>query len=276
VHSESSQANPLPESFVSGSPLKGTLMAAVHRLIARAAILAAALLLITGCGGGAGNTGTGDGGTTTPESTAAEPTVDPGVEQEVQELVSDYNSAVEGVNGFWTRHWQDHFNGAYREPTLIEGGTSLRGVYDGNEGVAECGGDVLPPNNALYCRPDHSLAFDVNFLLSMNRKIGDSFVYMVVAHEWGHAVAAQINQDAQSVAGELTADCLAGAAIYGLVEDGELALEEGDVKEITNGLTDVADESPWGDPTDHGDPFQRIEAFNAGRTGGPGACFKSG
>jgi uncharacterized protein len=54
-----------------------------------------------------------------------------------------------------------------------------------------------------------------------------------------------------------------------------LILAEGDEREITNGLTDIADETEWTSVRDHGDPFQRIEAFNRGRTHGPVACLPS-
>jgi hypothetical protein len=43
----------------------------------------------------------------------------------------------------------------------------------------------------------------------------DTRLYLVVAHEWGHAIQARLNPDIQAVRRELQADCLAGAAIFG-------------------------------------------------------------
>jgi uncharacterized protein len=94
-----------------------------------------------------------------------------------------------------------------------------------------------------------------------------------LAHEWVHAIVDQLDQSSQAQAAELQADCLAGAALYGAVADGTLLLQPGDEAEITNGLTGLADQTSWTSSDDHGDPFQRITAFNAGRTGGVPACM---
>ena len=63
--------------------------------------------------------------------------------------------------------------------------------------------------------------------------------------------------------------------VRGLARDGEFRLEfeQGDEKEIVDGLNFIADEVPWGMTGDHGDSFQRIESFDTGRTGGVPACL---
>jgi predicted metalloprotease len=94
-----------------------------------------------------------------------------------------------------------------------------------------------------------------------------------VAHEWGHAIQARLDQSLNSQASELQADCLAGAVLYGAVRDGTLTFEEGDVKEIATALTAVSDETPWTSVADHGDPFERTGAFDQGRRGGVPACL---
>jgi uncharacterized protein len=215
-----------------------------------------------------------EAGSDPPESTAPPETVDPEGDAAAEEIISDLDAAQTVVNAYWTQHWSEYFTGSYVAPALNDTGGYGLGLYDGNEGSATCGGTVLPAQNAVYCPAEHSVAFDVG-LMSEALTLGDTFVYLIVAHEYGHAVAGHLDAELNSVASELQADCLAGAAIYGAVADGTLLLEEGDVKEITNGLTDISDESPWGDPDDHGDPFERIAAFDAGRTDGPGACFSA-
>lgn len=193
-----------------------------------------------------------------------------------EEVISDIDMAVEVTDGFWRAHWSEIFTGSYQAPGVL-------GLYDGTDpstapvcNLPSGEVQVLLPMNAYFC-PDVSgefVAWDAGFM-SKAFEIGDTFVYLIVAHEWGHAIAFQLNADSQSVAGELQADCFAGAALYGAVRDGTLILEEGDEREITNGLTDIADETEWTDVQDHGDPFQRIEAFNLGRTQGPAACLPS-
>jgi uncharacterized protein len=49
-----------------------------------------------------------------------------------------------------------------------------------------------------------------------------------------------------SVAAELQADCLAGAALQGAVEQGLVTLEPGDSEELAQGLIASADDYPAG------------------------------
>ena len=184
------------------------------------------------------------------------------------ELAEDIRSAEEVVNGYWTQHWSDTFTGAYAPPTVI-------GLYDGTDrapGLPTCGGDPLPPDNALYCQDGDFVAWDVG-LMARGVQIGDAWVYLIIAHEWGHAIQQRIAANLNSPQSELQADCFAGATLYGAAQDGLLTLEPGDVKEITASLTAVADETPWTASSDHGDPFQRIGAFDQGRTGGVAGCL---
>jgi predicted metalloprotease len=177
------------------------------------------------------------------------------------EVASDIQTAVLVTDAFWAQNMQ-----GYTSPTVV-------GLYDGTRpGAPTCGAETLGPQNAYYCRPGDYVAWDVT-LMGRAFELGDAFLYYVVAHEWGHAVQARLSAEHQSIAGELQADCLAGGALYGAAAAGLLVFEQGDEKEIVNGLTNVADEFAWGDPSHHGNAFQRIEAFNKGRTGGVTACI---
>ncbi|MGH8089010.1 MAG: neutral zinc metallopeptidase, partial [Stenotrophomonas sp.] len=102
---------------------------------------------------------------------------------------------------------------------------------------------------------------------------GDAWVYLVIAHEWGHAIQARLSRALGSRQAELQADCFAGAVLYGAHNDGTLQFEQGDEKEIANALARIADDTPWTKQGDHGDPFQRIQAFGTGRSGGVMACL---
>lgn len=64
---------------------------------------------------------------------------------------------------------------------------------------------------------------------------GDTWPYLVIAHEWGHAIQDRLGDSLTEKASELQADCLAGAALFGAAADGELILETGDQKELAAG-----------------------------------------
>lgn len=183
------------------------------------------------------------------------------------ELAEDLESAVNVTNGWWRKHWKDYFSGRYTKPTIV-------GLYDGYDEASAptCFGEPLPPGNAFYCPDGDYLAWDKT-LIELGYEIGDSWPYLIIAHEWGHAIQADLDMSLQSQQYELQADCLAGAALYGSREDGTLEFEQGDEKEIVDGLNFIADEVPWGMSGDHGDSFQRIEWFDMGRTDGVPGCL---
>lgn len=194
-------------------------------------------------------------------------TIAPTGSVDAAELAEDIDSAVEVTNDWWTRHWGDYFTGRYTPPNVV-------GIYDGNDvaNAPTCFGDPLPPGNAFYCPDGDYVAWDKT-LLELGYEIGDAWPYLIIAHEWGHAIQADLEMSLQSEQYELQADCLAGAVLYGSRDDGTLEFEDGDEKEIVDGLNFIADEVPWGMSGDHGDSFQRIEAFNLGRTAGVPGCL---
>lgn len=184
-----------------------------------------------------------------------------------QELLQDMNTAVQVVNSYWATHWSDFFTGTYTPPTVA-------GLYDGSTtGGPTCGGAPPVPDNAFYCATGEDfLAWDAN-LMAKGFQFGDSWVYLVIAHEWAHAIQYRLSEDLQSQSAELQADCLAGAVLYGASRDGTLKFEQGDEKEIATGLAELGDETPWTQEGDHGDAFERIQSFSIGRTGGVQACL---
>lgn len=170
------------------------------------------------------------------------------------------------VDGYWTRHWADVFTGSYASPTVV-------GLYDGTgTAVPTCGGKPLPAYNAVYCVPQDYLAWDAT-LMGLRTQIGDTWPYLVIAHEWGHAIQARLATTLHTQALELQADCLAGATLYGAAADGVLVLDEDAASEIATALAAASDETPWTDSTDHGTATERTGAFDAGRTGGVRACL---
>ena len=176
----------------------------------------------------------------------------------------DVNGAVNVVDTYWVRHWSDTFEGDYRAPQVY-------GFYDGSSGPT-CGPQPSEPNNAYYCPRDDYVAWDSAFM-AQGYDTGDTFVYLVVAHEWGHAIQNRIDPSLVSEARELQADCFAGAVLEGASEDGTLTLETGDDEEILNAFDALGDDQPWSDSTSHGTPKQRLAAFEQGVNHGVTGCL---
>lgn len=181
-------------------------------------------------------------------------------------LSAEITTAQRVVDKYWSRHWSESFPGKYVSPRIV-------GTYDGSSSSSPfCGSERLPPDNAMYCRPADFLAWDAG-LMARGYKDGDAWPYLVIAHEWGHAIQARIGKTLTSTASELQADCLAGATLFGAVADGDLIFEAGDQKELASALSSLADETSWTNSADHGDPFERIGSFDQGRLHGLSACI---
>lgn len=181
-----------------------------------------------------------------------------------EESDADMAMALQIADGYWRNHWSQYFTGTYTPPRVV-------GLYDSRTTQLACGGAPVPTGNALYCLPEDFVAFDLVFMEDVYG-LGDSFIYLVVAHEWGHAIQARLNVDLQHVAKELQADCLAGAVLYGAARDGALQWEAGDTQELANSLNAAADQFPWTRIGDHGNTAERIGSFNAGQAG-PAECI---
>ncbi|MEU6081720.1 hypothetical protein [Streptomyces sp. NPDC047108] len=229
-------------------------------------------LLTAGCGGAEGTAPGGPtsgppGASTTappsPSSSAFSPSAT--AQESVEE---DIDAAVSVVDRYWSDHWNDLFTGDYRPPKILGG-------YDGSSArVPACAGEPLADDNAVYCAPADFLAWDVD-LMNAGHRAGDAWVYLVIAHEWGHAIQSRINSDLVARQLELQADCLAGAVLFGAAEDGTLRFENGDTEELTQALTVLADDTPWTKATDHGNATERIGAFERGAEDGVKGCIPS-
>ncbi|WP_199235139.1 neutral zinc metallopeptidase [Kribbella sp. VKM Ac-2568] len=180
-------------------------------------------------------------------------------------MQDDEQTAVKAVDGFWRRHFAQQFGQPYRSPRVA-------GAYTGTDGPS-CGGEPSVPFNAFYCRPGDFLAWDEDLMAAGYSQIGDAWVYLIIAHEWGHAIQARLDNDLVSVAAELQADCLAGAALQGAADEGVIAIEPGDGEELAKTLAAVADDYPWTKESDHGSAEERTSSFNTGVQGGVSACI---
>jgi predicted metalloprotease len=156
-----------------------------------------------------------------------------------------------------------------------------------------CG--VMGGNNAEYCPSRNAIYFDEVFIAQQAKEAaralgtdGDMVAVGIIAHEMGHAVAAQLDDWSQiPYENEAAADCLAGAFAQQSAKDG--TLEKGDLEEAFFGLAAAADPTPrmTGNRRidsrialrmalmGHGSREQRMGNFKAGYDGGPGACLES-
>jgi predicted metalloprotease len=180
-------------------------------------------------------------------------------------MLRDQRAAVAAVDGYWKRHFAEHFGKRYHSPLVVGG-------YLGGRGPS-CDGRRPLPLNAFYCRPEDFLTWDQALMSAGYRRIGRAWVYLIIAHEWGHAIQARLSRRMVSVAAELQADCLAGAELAGAQRDGTLVGEPGDAEQIARTLTAVSDAYPWTKQTDHGNAKQRITAYRRGFQSGVPACF---
>ncbi|MEL4317934.1 neutral zinc metallopeptidase [Leifsonia sp. YIM 134122] len=218
------------------------------------------LLTLTGCTGLLG--GLYSGGNSGPISDS-DRSGDP---LNYDEIDGEIENAIDVVDTFWSDHFADFYEGGdpYTPPSDF--------IPYIESDLPTCGGEQLEPGNAFYCVPDNTILWDQDLMDYLYTEGGDSVVYLVIAHEWGHAIQEQISEEGLWNSEELQADCFAAAALYGAADDGTWAFETGDTAEITNALTFLADETEWTDSDDHGDPLDRIDAFNDGRTMGVEGC----
>ncbi|MCB0948625.1 MAG: peptidase, partial [Mycobacterium sp.] len=147
-----------------------------------------------------------------------------------------------------------------------------------------CGDETYGLVNAGFCYPNRTIGWDRGELLpSLKDAHGDMGVVMVLAHEYGHAVARQAALSSKStptLVGEQQADCLSGAYMRWVAEDNSPRFSLSTGEGLNNVLAGVISfRDPLlneGDPDagvdEHGSAFERLSAFQFGFTDGPSAC----
>ena len=162
-------------------------------------------------------------------------------------------------------------------------------------GAARTACGVLGGNNAEYCPSRNAIYFDEVFIARQAKNAasalgtdGDMVAVGIVAHEMGHAVAAQLDDWSDvPYENEAAADCLAG--VFAQQSQKEGLLEQGDLEEAFFGLAAAGDPTPRRTGNHridrrialrtalmgHGTREQRMGNFKAGYDTGPGACLES-
>ncbi|MEV8633357.1 neutral zinc metallopeptidase [Streptosporangium sp. NPDC051023] len=167
---------------------------------------------------------------------------------------------------------------AYWKQTFAANGRTYRPVasfvpYRGEDGP-DCGGEPSVPNNAFYCPAGHFIAYDETWMRKLYNEMGDGSVYVIIPHEFGHAVQAQLTNDFRlNVERELQADCYAGGTLSALVNGGALQADPGDEDELLMNLAAAGDPTDdWLRPDAHGTAVQRQAVFAKGYNQGTAAC----
>ncbi|WP_245764929.1 neutral zinc metallopeptidase [Nonomuraea jiangxiensis] len=180
-----------------------------------------------------------------------------------------FEDDVRGARTLTEAFWQQQF---------AQSGRTYRPVsdfiaYSGDSGPS-CGNQPAVPNNAFYCPLGHFIAYDQTWMDSLWNEMGDGSVYLIIPHEFGHAIQAQLQTDFQlNIQMELQADCYAGGTLSALVSSGALGAEPGDEGELFASLEAAGDPTDdWLNPAAHGTAEQRQQFFVKGFRNGVGSC----
>jgi predicted metalloprotease len=190
-------------------------------------------------------------------------TSDDQVDPEVQEFADEMDDVNAIAQDFWTQAVD-----GYQAPGQV---FQFIGSTDP---APTCGGQETGPENAFYCYPDNSLIYDVEWLFKEYEDIGDTFIYVIIAHEFGHSAQANLQQPENEQDTELQADCFAGALLQWEIDQGTIELEQGDEEEMNQTLAFISNE--YGMTEMHGTLSQRATAFEYGRTNGAQSCLSTG
>lgn len=169
------------------------------------------------------------------------------------------------INEYWSNLFADN-NIRYREPNVR--------YFNSNNQRSACGSRTI--NSPVYCSADHTIYLPEYFLDAYFERIGDYSAVLIIAHEWGHSVQAQLGVlgTTHTIYTELQADCLAGAySAYAASDSPNVILEYGDIDEAATALFMFGDNLPWFDPNAHGSGEQRMNAFYEGMDEGLEACW---
>jgi uncharacterized protein len=232
------------------------------------------VVVLAACGGRSGVTASAtvapvapaSGSAAPPASASPAPSAGPAAEE-----IAAYQQTVDRLTADIEAYWTVAFPAVYGEPYEP---VTRRLVYHDRDDAPRCDGQRLRVANAYYCESEDFIAWDeAGLLLPFYLEIGDFAVAFVLAHEWGHAVAARADANLPlNVFGELQADCFAGA--YARWADDRGTLDASAMDDAVISMYRVRDPAgtPWLDPGAHGGSLDRIRSFIAGFDEGPGLC----
>lgn len=185
--------------------------------------------------------------------------------------------AVSDLEAFWTTTYPNTFDGDFTpvKSLLSWDPGQLRGTF--------CKSRTFLLINAAYCYLDNTIGWDRRLMLpALRSNYGDMAIPMVLAHEYGHAIAraAGITKRRQTptLVAEQQADCLAGVYLRWVAQGDSprFTMSTGDgLNAVLAAMLALRDPLLGPDQTvgnEHGSAFERISAFQFGFTDGAGSC----
>ena len=197
-----------------------------------------------------------------------------------EEDYAEYEEAVEAMVYHLDSYWEDAFAAAGEDG--YEPPSDIYGYYPGEDTDVVCGGeDAASPENAFFCGETGEIAWDEpGLFLPYYFERGELAVGIVLAHEWGHLVQNRAEEEFPiTYEQELQADCLAGSWLGGLEEEGLLDGVEpgggGDIDLAAETIYSLGDapDTPFEDPSAHGQPEERLDALGFGYENGIEGCL---
>ena len=92
--------------------------------------------------------------------------------------------AVNDVAEFWEKNYAESFDGSFK---AVQDLVSYNSESPSSPEI--CGGETYGNPNALFCPPDHLIAWDRGVLVPIGQQFfGDTSIAALLAHEYGHAV----------------------------------------------------------------------------------------
>ncbi|MEB3023851.1 neutral zinc metallopeptidase [[Mycobacterium] crassicus] len=186
--------------------------------------------------------------------------------------------SVSDLEAFWTTTYPNTFDGDFKPAS------SLLSWDPGQRKGTFCRNRTFLLINAAYCYLDNTIGWDRRLLLpALRNAYGDMAITMVLAHEYGHAIArtAGITKRRQTptLVAEQQADCLAGVYLRWVAhgDSPRFTLSTGDgLNGVLAAMLALRD--PLLNPgetvgnNEHGSAFERISAFQFGFTEGADSC----
>ena len=187
-------------------------------------------------------------------------------------------SAISDIEQYWEIAYPETFGDDFSPAKALVSfdATNFEGEF--------CGSDTYGLVNAGFCYSERTLGWDRGELLpDLHLAYGDMGVALVLAHEYGHAVAHQAGMSGKGIptlVSEQQADCLSGAYMRWVAEGNSPRFTLSTGEGLNNVLAAVISfRDPLlseGDPDagvdEHGSAFERLSAFQLGFTDGPSAC----
>ncbi len=183
--------------------------------------------------------------------------------------LDDYEDFASLALGSIDDYWNINYSN-YRQPTLV--------LFRGRTN-SDCGG-ASSYSGPHYCPIDQTIYLDETFFQELTDRFGarggDVAQAYVIAHEVGHHIQnlqgdlSNRNNNEQSIAVELTADCYAGLWAGSIADDG--VFEDGEIIEAIDAAAAVGDDNIQNrtqgtinpETWTHGSSVDRKEAFTRG------------